>query len=72
MSKELIQAITEMDEENALQLAKQMLADWVEPLEILDACRQAMDIIGKQFETGEVFIPESILAGEMLDKSPRW
>ena len=66
MSKELIQAITEMDEENALQLAKQMLADGVEPLEILDACRRAMDIIGKQFETGEVFIPELILAGEML------
>ncbi len=66
MSKELIQAITEMDEEQALKLAKKMLADGVEPIQILDACRGAMDVIGHKFETGEMFIPELILAGEML------
>lgn len=66
MSKELIQAITEMDEDKALGLAKQMLVDGVEPLSILDACRQAMDVIGNKFETGDMFIPELILAGEML------
>ncbi|MGA9597676.1 MAG: cobalamin-dependent protein, partial [Acidimicrobiia bacterium] len=36
------------------------------PVAILEACREAMDIIGKRFEVGEAFIPELILAGEML------
>ena len=35
-------------------------------MDILEACKKAMDIIGKRFETGESFIPELIMAGEML------
>jgi 5-methyltetrahydrofolate--homocysteine methyltransferase len=37
-------------------------------MDILDACRDAMDVIGKRFESGESFIPELILAGEMLNQ----
>jgi 5-methyltetrahydrofolate--homocysteine methyltransferase len=66
MSQELIQAITEMREEDALKLTQQMLESGKEPLEILEACRQAMEVIGKRFESGDCFIPELILAGEML------
>ncbi|HEY6074003.1 MAG TPA: cobalamin-dependent protein [Anaerolineales bacterium] len=33
---------------------------------ILDDCRTAMQIVGKRFEEGQYFIPELILAGEML------
>ena len=66
MSQELIDAITEMREEDALSIAKQMLASGSKPLEVLEACRQAMGIIGKRFETGDCFIPELILAGEIL------
>jgi 5-methyltetrahydrofolate--homocysteine methyltransferase len=66
MSRELIEAITEMREEDALTITEQMLADGADPAEVLDACRQAMEVIGERFETGECFIPELILAGEML------
>jgi 5-methyltetrahydrofolate--homocysteine methyltransferase len=66
MSQELITAITDMREDDALRLTDELLAQGVAPLEILDACRQAMEIIGKRFECGESFIPELILAGEML------
>ena len=66
MSQELIDAITEMREEDALKIANQMLASGSKPLEVLEACRQAMGIIGKRFETGDCFIPELILAGEIL------
>jgi len=34
---------------------------------VLDLCRAAMDIVGKRFEEGEYFLPELVLAGEMLD-----
>jgi methanogenic corrinoid protein MtbC1 len=66
MSQELINAITEMREEDALKITQEMLDAGAEPLEVLEACRNAMEVIGKRFESGDCFIPELILAGEML------
>ena len=68
MSKQLIEAITDMREEDALLLTSQLLNGGVEPIVVLESCRQAMGIIGKRFETGECFIPELILAGEILSQ----
>lgn len=66
MSQELIDAITDMREEDAMQIANDLLESGASPLSILDDCRAAMDVVGKRFESGESFIPELILAGEML------
>jgi methanogenic corrinoid protein MtbC1 len=66
MSKALIEAITEMREDDAQRLTDELLAAGTDPLAILDACREAMTIVGKRFEAGECFVPELILAGEML------
>lgn len=66
MSQELINAITEMREDEALEIAKQMLDDDTDAMAILDACGEAMNVIGKRFEKGECFIPELMLAGDML------
>ena len=66
MSQELIDAITDMREEDALKITNELLDSGVSPLDILNACKAAMDVIGKRFETGEAFIPELILAGEMM------
>jgi methanogenic corrinoid protein MtbC1 len=68
MSRELINAITEMNEEDAQKIAGQLLASGTNPLDILEDCRKAMDIIGKRFETGDCFIPELIFAGEILSQ----
>ncbi len=66
MAQALIDAITEMREEDALALARAALDDGTPPLEILEDCRTAMTIVGSKFEAGEFFVPELILAGEML------
>jgi 5-methyltetrahydrofolate--homocysteine methyltransferase len=66
MSQQLITAIAEMDEEGAIALTRDLLAAGAPPAAILDACRAAMEQVGKKFECGEYFIPELILAGEML------
>ncbi|MCL4294812.1 MAG: cobalamin-dependent protein [Anaerolineae bacterium] len=66
MSQQLIEAITDMREEDALKITDQMLQSGANPLDVLEACRQAMDTIGKRFEEGACFIPELILAGEVL------
>ena len=68
MTKELIEAIVEMREEDALKIAAQALDAGASPLDVLDACRQAMEIIGQRFESGECFIPELILAREVLSQ----
>ena len=66
MSEQLVTYIAEMQEEEALALAKELLDAGTPPAQILDDCRAAMTIVGKRFEEGQYFIPELILAGEML------
>jgi len=68
MTQELIQAIIEMREEDALRLSREMLDAGANPLDVLEACRQSMQMIGKRFEEGDCFIPELIMAGEMLSQ----
>jgi methanogenic corrinoid protein MtbC1 len=62
----LVEAITDMREEDAVRTATEMLDKGISPLEVLDSCREAMGIIGQRFEAGDCFVPELILAGEML------
>ncbi len=62
----LVQALVEMKEAEALQRAKQLLQDGIAPLEILDSCSRAMEIVGQRFEKGVYFLPHLMMAGEML------
>jgi 5-methyltetrahydrofolate--homocysteine methyltransferase len=66
MSDKLVNAIADMQEEEALAIAREMLDAGTSPLQILDDCKAAMELVGRRFEHGEYFIPELILAGEML------
>jgi len=66
MTQNLIDAMVEMREEDALKTVDTLLAQGTAPMAILDACREAMQVIGKKFESGEMFIPELMLGGEML------
>jgi methanogenic corrinoid protein MtbC1 len=66
MSKELIDAVVDMREEDAVKIAESLLNSGAEPLGLLDDCRTALGIIGNRFAAGECFVPELILAGEML------
>src|SRR5476649_2286515 len=65
--KQLVEAISEMREEEAFALAKTMLDRGDDPVRVLELCREAMDIVGKRFEKQEYFLPELVLAGEMLE-----
>src|SRR5450830_1688885 len=66
--QQLVEWLADMNEDDALALSNKMLfEDGVDPLRVLELCRAAMDIVGKRFEEGEYFLPELVLAGEMLD-----
>jgi 5-methyltetrahydrofolate--homocysteine methyltransferase len=66
MSKELVDAVVDMREEDAVKIAENLLSSGADPLSLLDDCREALGIIGDRFAAGECFVPELILAGEML------
>jgi 5-methyltetrahydrofolate--homocysteine methyltransferase len=65
---QLVEWLADMREEEAQALANRMLLEeGADPLRVLELCRTAMDIVGKRFEEGEYFLPELVLAGEMLE-----
>jgi len=66
MSQELIDAVVDMREEDAVKIAENLLNSGADPIGLLDDCRTALGIIADRFAAGECFVPELILAGEML------
>ena len=64
----LIEAITSIREEEAVNLAVELLDSGMDPFEVINVCKEAVQIIGDRFETGEAFIPELIMAGEIMAK----
>ena len=66
MSQQLVDAITDMREKDALKITNELITNGTSPTDILTYCRRAMGVIGERFEKGEAFIPELMLAGEML------
>lgn len=66
MKKKLVNAIADMHEQEAMSLAREMLDKGEGPQAILDAGSKAMSLIGDRYDTGEYFLPELILAGDMM------
>jgi 5-methyltetrahydrofolate--homocysteine methyltransferase len=66
MSQELTDAIVSLRMDQAVTLAKDMLAGGTDPLEIIAESTEAMQVIGRRFADGEAFIPELIMGGEIM------
>jgi methanogenic corrinoid protein MtbC1 len=68
MSQKLIDAIADMREDEALEVVREMVESGAPPADILDDVKAAMDIVGQRFEEGVYFLPELMLAGEILNE----
>jgi methanogenic corrinoid protein MtbC1 len=66
MIGELTNAVAELDKNEALRLAKEMLDNDEDPQAILEEGRIGMETIGKRFADGEYFLPELIYSGEIF------
>jgi len=64
----LVEAIVGMREKEALENAQALLDAGVDPLQLIEASRRAVEEIGERFEKGEYFLPELMLAGEMVKR----
>jgi trimethylamine corrinoid protein len=61
------QSIIDIDEEKAVSVAKQALAEGVDPVKVLtDGYSVGIREIGELFSRGEVFLPEMILSAEVM------
>ncbi len=65
--QDLINAMVEMEEDTFLSLTKELLEKGEDPKAIFRAYQDGMTEIGKRFEQNEFFIPELIMAGEMMN-----
>ena len=66
MADELVKALSELQEEKALDTVRKLINAGKDPLKIMDSCGQGMEIVGKRFEDGDYFVPDLIFAGEIL------
>ncbi len=61
----LKQAVIDGDEEVARAAAEAALAAGMAPLDIVrESIQPAMDIMGEQYQAGEIYLPELVLAGD--------
>jgi len=64
---ELFDAVFEGDADRAIAVARAALEDGVAPMELLfEAMIPALEEIGRQFESGEVFLPEMLVAARAM------
>lgn len=68
MRKSLTDAFVEMEEGEVLRIAGVMLDGGEDPMEVVGACKDALEIVGRRFERGDAFLPELMMAGEMMEQ----
>lgn len=66
MPEMLVGALADMREQDAMSIAQGMLDEGRDPAVVLASVREGMAVVGRRFEQGEYFLPELILAGEMV------
>ncbi|SMB90514.1 methyltransferase cognate corrinoid proteins [Thermanaeromonas toyohensis ToBE] len=70
--KEILQdlknAVVELDEEKAIQVAREAIAAHIDAYEaIMEGLVAGMDVVGDKYEKGEYFIPEVLLASDAMN-----
>ena len=65
--KEMAQSITDGEAEKAAELAKQSIAEGVDPLDAINkGFVMGVNYVGEQFSCGNMFLPELVMAGEAM------
>jgi trimethylamine corrinoid protein len=66
MNERLIGLMADLREDETIALVEDLVNQGVDPMSILDDARLAMETVGKRFEKCEYFIPDLMMAGEIL------
>jgi 5-methyltetrahydrofolate--homocysteine methyltransferase len=66
MAKDLVTALADLKEEEALKIVKDRLSAGEDSLKILEDARKGMEIVGNRFTSSDYFIPDLVYSGEIL------
>jgi len=69
MSELLKQALSDLKEEDVLKLVRERLVRGEDPLTIIADCREGMAQVGKRYESGEYYVSDLIMAGEVFKQA---
>ena len=66
MAENLMNALADLKEQQAIKIVKDRLSASEDPLKILGDARKGMEIVGNRFASSEYFIPDLVYSGEIL------
>jgi len=66
MAENLVSALADLKEKEALKIVEDRLSTNEDPLVILNDARKALEIVGDRFSDGTYFIPDLVYSGEIL------
>jgi methanogenic corrinoid protein MtbC1 len=66
MAEDLVNALADLKEQQAIKIVKGRLSAGEDPLRILGDARKGMEIVGNRFASSEYFIPDLVYSGEIL------
>jgi 5-methyltetrahydrofolate--homocysteine methyltransferase len=69
LTDSLSKAIAELEEQQVAKLVKERIDSGVAPLDIVNSLQQGMAEAGNRFESGEYFLGELIMCGEIMQDS---
>jgi methanogenic corrinoid protein MtbC1 len=64
--EELVQKLADLEEGDVLAIVGAEVEKGTDPLEIFDACRRGMVIVGQRYEEGEYFVSELMMAAAIF------
>jgi corrinoid protein of di/trimethylamine methyltransferase len=67
--KDLIQAMSECDQDKTLSLVSGYAAGGAKVKDLLDAMTDGLKVLGEKFAQGEAFIPELVFGGEIFNEA---
>lgn len=66
---ELADALANLDEDGVRRLVRDKIDSGVEPMTVVDECREGMDIVGERYKKGDYFLSELIISGEIFKEA---
>lgn len=67
MSDRLVKAIGDLNEDEIMDLVNSRVDEGMDPRKILEQARKGIEIVGERYDKKEYFLPELMLAGEILN-----
>jgi 5-methyltetrahydrofolate--homocysteine methyltransferase len=66
MAGELVELLSDLKEQEAMEFVDKALEKGVDPLSLLEEAKEGMRVVGERFASCEYFIPDLIFSGEIL------